>query len=77
MRRAADLTSAAERLKKALEHLAEAWNEVSEQWDDANARAFAENHLEPLAAAVRSAMDAVNRMNEVIGRAERESSDPL
>ncbi|RMG38660.1 MAG: hypothetical protein D6725_06735 [Planctomycetota bacterium] len=74
--RVADLSAAAARLTKALDYLDEVWAAVREEWDDENSRAFAEEHLEPLASSVRSALDAVNRMNDVLAQAERDCSDP-
>jgi len=71
----ADLTTGAARLNKSVESLQEAWAETREHWNDENSRNFEENYLDPLGPQVKLALDAVNRIGEILNRAERECQD--
>ena len=70
--RIADLTSGAAKLNKSVKTLQEAWVDVADHWDDENSRSFVENHLEPIGPQIKMALDALNRVADVVARAERE-----
>ncbi len=70
-----DLHTGRNRLSKATKDLREQWRETREVWNDGNARAFVERHLEPLGPEVTLMVAAVNRLQEVLEKAERACSD--
>lgn len=67
-----DLSVGGAKLHEAIKKLQEAWGETSQHWTDDNARQFCENHLEPIGPRVKAAHDAINRLAEVLARAQRE-----
>lgn len=67
-----DLDSGAARIRLALKDLQETWETTSDEWNDATARAFAEHHLEPLLPVVKTALDAISRMDMLLGQAYRD-----
>ncbi|QDU55557.1 hypothetical protein [Aeoliella mucimassa] len=67
-----DLQSGAGRIRRALEHLELTWAEVSSEWNDEVSRAFAEQHLEPMLPVVKTALDAVGRMDLMLREAQRD-----
>jgi hypothetical protein len=73
--RICDLHSGRNRLSKATKELYDQWQETKEVWKDANARDFAKQHLEPLGPQVTLMLHAINRLREVLEKAERECSD--
>lgn len=70
-----DLHTGRNRLSRATKELREQWLETKESWNDDNARDFAQQHLEPLGPQVTLMLTAVNRLREVLEKAERECSD--
>lgn len=70
-----DLHTGRNRLSKATKDLRDQWRETSEVWNDANAREFAKKHLEPLGPQVTLMLTAINRLRDVLEKAERECSD--
>ena len=70
-----DLHTGRNRLSKATKELREQWRDTREVWTDANAREFARRHLEPLGPQVTLMVAAINRLREVLEKAERECSD--
>ena len=70
-----DLSGGAARLNDAFETLRRASLAASEQWADQMAREFREQHLDPLEPRVRRALDAVRRMDELLGRARGALAD--
>lgn len=67
-----DLDSGAARIRLAMKDLQETWEISSDEWNDATARAFAENYLEPLLPVVKTALDAISRMDMLLGQAYRD-----
>jgi hypothetical protein len=67
-----DLDTGAARIRMALKDLTLTWEASSEEWNDATSRAFAEHHLEPLLPVVKSALDAISRMDMLLGQAYRD-----
>lgn len=72
MPRIADLRSPATRMREALEVLGVRWNDTTEFWNDANSQHVEENFLKPLANELSTSMAAINRLGEVLARAQRE-----
>ncbi len=70
-----DLHSNIARLIKATELLEEAWQETKLYWHDENSQALEENHLRHIFPNVKLAVDATNRMAEILGRAERDCTE--
>jgi hypothetical protein len=70
--KACDLDTGAARIRLALKDLMHTWETSAEQWNDATSRAFAEHHLEPLLPVVKSALDAISRMDMLLGQAYRD-----
>ncbi len=70
--RRTDLDTSAAQLHSALKDLQRAWHVTCESWNDGASRQFAEQYLDPLIPSGRLAIDAINRMRELIGRMERE-----
>jgi len=70
-----DLHTGRNSLSRATKELREQWLETKEAWNDANAREFAKQHLEPLGPQVTLMISAINRLREVLEKAERECSD--
>lgn len=62
------------KLHGALKELLELWARTRDLWDDQVSQEFEEKHLEPLKRQVRSAADAVTRMDEMLNRAKADCS---
>lgn len=67
--------SARAKLKDSYRVLMLAWHRATELWDDPVSRALNERHLEPLETTLKSALNAMDAMNEVIERARRECNE--
>lgn len=62
-------------LQYARERLELQWRAACEHWQDAVAQQFEREHLEPLDPKIRSALQAIERLAEVLRRAELECSE--
>ena len=67
-----DLLTGASRIRYALDTLQLTWQEVSEDWDDAVSQRFCERHLEPIGPKLKLAIDAMGRMNLLMGEVQRD-----
>ena len=72
--RHADFISPAARLQDALARLEHAWQQTREHWSDSVSETVEEDYLVPLHNQVVLTLDAVNRISEVMGNAERSCS---
>ncbi len=72
--RQADFISPAARLEDALTRLEQAWQQTKEHWTDPVSQTVEEDYLVPLHNQVSMMLDAVNKISEVMGNAERECS---
>ena len=72
--RHADFVSPAARLHDALIRLEHAWQAAKEHWSDPVSETVEEDYLIPLHNQVSLMLDAVNKVSDVMGRAERECS---
>lgn len=70
-----DLDTGAAKLQLGMKDLFRVWEDASEQWDDGASRAVFEEHLEPMAPVVKSALDAAGRMRQLLQQAQRELDD--
>lgn len=70
-----DLQSDAARINKALEDLLIAWQKASDDWSDEVSRRFCEEHLDPLVPSVKTALDAVSRMDLLLRRAQEDCEE--
>ncbi|HEY2882936.1 MAG TPA: hypothetical protein VGJ15_10890 [Pirellulales bacterium] len=68
----ADLTSGSAKIATAYKTLRLRWDDTAEHWNDANRRRFEENYLNPLEPQIASALEAIARLAEILGRAEHE-----
>jgi hypothetical protein len=67
-----DLATGASRIRNALKELETVWNETSSEWNDAVSRRFHEQHLQPIVAPVKLALDAISRMSLLLDEVERD-----
>ena len=70
--RVGNLNHGAAKLIEALENLELAWEESTTKWKDETSHNFEKHHLKPLKPAVKMALDAINRLDEVLARACRD-----
>ena len=70
-----DLHTPAAQLTDALVQLDAAWGQVRLSWNDPARHHFEDEHIAPITPTVRMTLDAINRLAEVLGRAERECID--
>jgi len=70
-----DLTGGTAKLELALKALQTKTAEIGEAWtDDAYAR-FLETHLKPVESRMKTMIDAIHRLSEVLSAAERQCRD--
>lgn len=67
-----DLATPAGRIHHALDHLETVWQQSSDDWDDAVSRRFAERELEPMVPKVKMAIDAIDRMHQLLTEVQRD-----
>jgi hypothetical protein len=67
-----DLLTPAARIRHALETLEVTWQQASEAWDDPVSKRFAERQLEPMIPKVKIALDAINRMHQLLTEVQRD-----
>ncbi|MCH2212414.1 MAG: hypothetical protein MK110_14005 [Fuerstiella sp.] len=72
--RKADFISPAARLADALTRLEHTWQQTKEHWSDPVSQTVEEDYLIPIHNQVSLMLDAVHKMSEVTGRAERDCS---
>ena len=70
-----DLYTGSARIRLALENLHHTCQDAADHWNDPVSRAFMEQHIEPLVPVVKTALDAVGRMQMLLDQAQRESSE--
>jgi len=73
--RAWDLNGGAMKLEQALQFLQKSTVEVAEHWDDQSAHKFRETYFVPLVPMVKAALEAIDRLEQVLARAEYECAD--
>jgi hypothetical protein len=70
-----DLASLHARLRGEQVQIRVAWTEVRRHWNDAVANAFQAQHLQPCEKALADYMRALEKVAQVLERAEREASN--
>ena len=74
--RHADFVPPSARLEDALKRLEHTWQNTKEHWSDSVSQTVEDEYLVPLHSQVTLLLDAVNRVSEVMGHAERQCSHP-
>ena len=69
------VSGARAKLKDAHRSLAVAWEQARQSWDDPASRSLERHHLAPLETTVRTALGALDLMNEVLERVRRDCGD--
>lgn len=72
--RQADFVSPAARLEDAMTRLEHVWQQTKEHWSDPVSQTVEEDYLLPIRSQISLMLDAVNKVSEVMSRAERECS---
>jgi hypothetical protein len=67
-----DLDTGASRLVRGLKDLHAVWEEASEEWNDEVSVAVFKEHIEPITPIVKSALDAIGRMRNLLQEAQRD-----
>ncbi|MEQ8849706.1 hypothetical protein [Botrimarina sp.] len=70
-----DLDSGASRIVRGLKDLNAVWEEASEQWNDSVSEAVHKRYVEPIGPVVKSTLDAVGRMRQLLQQAQRDLED--
>jgi uncharacterized protein YukE len=70
-----DLGAGTAKLELAAKSLTQAVRDVAETWDDENSRRFQETYIAPLEPRLKTLLDAVGRLAEVLSAAEHQCSD--
>jgi len=67
-----DLATPAARIYHAMENLEGAWQQSADDWDDPVSRRFAERQFEPMVPKLKIALDAINRMHQLLTEVQRD-----
>ena len=70
-----DLTAGAAKLELAVETLQSKVAEIGEAWTDEAYARFLETYLEPIRPRMKTVLDAIHRLSEVLNAAERQCRD--
>ena len=70
-----DLVTPASRIRYALETLETHWQRAGQEWDDTVSKRFAERELEPLLPKLKIALDAINRMHNLLTEVQRDCEE--
>ncbi len=73
--RAWDLTGGTAKLELALKTLQAKTAEIGEAWSDEAYARFLETYLEPIEPRMKTLIDAIHRLSEVLNTAERQCRD--
>jgi hypothetical protein len=67
-----DLTTPIGALRQVGDDVTREWNETIRVWNDANSREIEQNHLQPFLLELRDAINAMQRLAELVQQARRE-----
>ena len=70
-----DLTTGSTKLNLAMRTIREARELAKMFWDDQRSNEFYEEHIEPMEPKIKQGIEAVNRLTQVLAKAERECGD--
>lgn len=73
--RICDLNTGMAQLAHAFSELTERWNATKTQWQDDNCRQFEQTHLREIPARLQQTVAAIQRLSEVVDKAQRECDD--
>ncbi|MFN0196313.1 MAG: hypothetical protein ACKVT0_06185 [Planctomycetaceae bacterium] len=73
--RTGDLSAGVAKLRDAIEMLETSWNETTDYWQDANSRHIEEEYLQNIVMSVKLAIEATQKMSDLLARANRECSE--
>ena len=68
------LTTGRAKIKQSNEQLALKWDELRDGWADEAARAFEEQHLDPIGPDVQAALRAIDRLSAILSQMESDCS---
>ena len=71
----ADLRGGSAQLADSFDSLRAAWADTATRWNDSASRRFQKERLEPLDPMTRRALSAIQRLAEVLAKAERDCGD--
>lgn len=67
-----DLFTGSGRIRHGLEDLLAVWEQSADEWDDQVRQRFFEQRIEPILPIVKNALDGINRMQALLGQAQRD-----
>ena len=67
-----DLSAGAGKLELALKSLHTTGSEIAKSWDDATYCRFVETYVTPVEPHIRTTLDSLHRLSEVLSNAERQ-----
>lgn len=67
--------SARAKLKDSYRVLMNTWTRTTETWNDPVSQSLHDRHLEPLETTLRSALNAMDNVNEILERVRRDCSE--
>ena len=70
-----DLTAGAAKLDLAFKALLQSTNDINESWDDATFENFRETFVDPLEPKIKTLLEGVNRLSEVLNTARQQCRD--
>ncbi len=70
--RVSDLSTGISKLNASMEMLSGAWLDVQEQWRDTTAQEFEHRYLDELEPVVKTTIEAMNRMANLLATVERD-----
>ena len=70
-----DLDTGAAQLRDGMEDLQIAWQHTAEVWQDGVSQKFCQTHLEPIGPALKMALDAISRMQQLVNQIQRECEE--
>ena len=73
--RIADFTTPAANLREAFDKLEIAWQDAQEDWDDPGSRNIEENHLAKMRLQIRTTLDAIHRIADILDQAQRDCEE--
>ena len=62
-------------LRDAMDDLQIAWRETNELWQDEVSQKFCQNYLEPVGPALKQALEAAGRMQQLMNEIQRECDE--
>lgn len=67
-----DLDTSGAHLRDAMADLQLAWQQTEQAWQDGVSQRFCDAHLEPIGPVLKSSLEAVGRMQQLLNQMQRE-----